>query len=98
MTKSRQDIENNPIDDASAGLVPIRMMLGMPFFSKGFGDKMMPSTHRAAPGTGNQSANIACTILERPFDDKYEAMELRSGHSSTELAYHGYISQAWPVL
>ncbi|KAG8531906.1 uncharacterized protein KY384_003542 [Bacidia gigantensis] len=60
------------------GLVPIRIMLRLFFFSKDFGDKMVyplialflgtePSP--LTPYLGNQTANVACAILERLFDD-----------------------------
>ena len=51
------------------GLVPIRIMLRMFFFSKGFGDKMVYPLIALFLGTGNQTANVACAILERLFDD-----------------------------
>lgn len=51
------------------GLVPIRIMLKMFFFSKDFGDKMVYPLIALFLGTGNQTANVACAILERLFDD-----------------------------
>jgi len=51
------------------GLVPIRVMLRMFFFSKDFGDKMVYPLIALFLGTGNQTANVACAILERLFDD-----------------------------
>ena len=51
------------------GLVPIRLMLRMFFFSKDFGDKMVYPLIALFLGTGNQTANVACAILERLFDD-----------------------------
>ncbi|KAE8447365.1 hypothetical protein EG329_010779 [Mollisiaceae sp. DMI_Dod_QoI] len=51
------------------GLVPIRIMLRMFFFSKDFGDKMVYPLIALFLGTGNQTANVACAILERLFDD-----------------------------
>jgi hypothetical protein len=51
------------------GPVPIRMMLGTSFFNKGFGDKMVHPLIALLLGTGNQTANVACAILERLFDD-----------------------------
>ena len=51
------------------GLVPIRMMLRMFFFSKDFGDKMVYPLIALILGRGNQTANVACAIFERLFDD-----------------------------
>ncbi|MCJ1307566.1 hypothetical protein MMC25_001213 [Agyrium rufum] len=51
------------------GLVPIRVMLRMFFFSKDFGDKMVYPLIALFLGTGNQTANVSCAILERLFDD-----------------------------
>lgn len=51
------------------GLVPIRIMLRMFFFSKDFGDKMVYPLIALFLGTGNQTANVSCAILERLFDD-----------------------------
>ena len=51
------------------GLVPIRIMLRLFFFSKDFGDKMVYPLIALFLGTGNQTANVACAILERLFDD-----------------------------
>ncbi|KAI9671320.1 MAG: hypothetical protein M1831_004229 [Alyxoria varia] len=51
------------------GLVPIRIMLRMFFFSKDFGDKMVYPLIALFLGTGNQTANVACAILERLFHD-----------------------------
>ena len=51
------------------GLIPIRIMLRMFFFSKDFGDKMVYPLIALFLGTGNQTANVACAILERLFDD-----------------------------
>lgn len=51
------------------GLVPIRIMLKMFFFSKDFGDKMVFPLIALFLGTGNQTANVSCAILERLFDD-----------------------------
>jgi hypothetical protein len=51
------------------GLVPIRVMLRMFFFSNDFGDKMVYPLIALFLGTGNQTANVACAILERLFDD-----------------------------
>ncbi|MCJ1439819.1 MAG: hypothetical protein MMC23_000300 [Stictis urceolatum] len=51
------------------GLVPIRVMLRMFFFNKDFGDKMVYPLIALFLGTGNQTANVACAILERLFDD-----------------------------
>ena len=39
------------------------------FFSKDFGDKMVYPLIALFLGTGNQTANVACVILERLFDD-----------------------------
>jgi hypothetical protein len=46
------------------GIVPVRIMLRMFFFSKGFGDKMVYPLIALFLGTGNQTANISCAILE----------------------------------
>ena len=51
------------------GLIPIRIMLRMFFFSKDFGDKMVYPLIALFLGTGNQTANVACAILERLFHD-----------------------------
>jgi hypothetical protein len=51
------------------GIIPIRIMLRMFFFSKGFGDKMVFPLIALFLGTGNQTANVSCAILERLFDD-----------------------------
>ena len=51
------------------GLVPIRIMLRLFFFSKDFGDKMVYPLIALFLGTGNQTANVSCAILERLFDD-----------------------------
>lgn len=51
------------------GLIPIRVMLRMFFFSKDFGDKMVYPLIALFLGTGNQTANVSCAILERLFDD-----------------------------
>ncbi|KAK3169679.1 hypothetical protein OEA41_009063 [Lepraria neglecta] len=51
------------------GIVPIRIMLRMFFFSKDFGDKMVFPLIALFLGTGNQTANVSCAILERLFDD-----------------------------
>ncbi|XMA12217.1 hypothetical protein WAI453_005008 [Rhynchosporium graminicola] len=54
---------------AVLGLVPIRIMLRMFFFSNDFGDKMVYPLIALFLGTGNQTANVSCAILERLFDD-----------------------------
>jgi hypothetical protein len=51
------------------GLIPIKVMLRMFFFSKDFGDKMVFPLIALFLGTGNQTANVACAILERLFHD-----------------------------
>ncbi|KAL8985287.1 MAG: hypothetical protein Q9177_004477 [Variospora cf. flavescens] len=51
------------------GLVPIRIMLRLFFFNKEFGDKMVFPLIALFLGTGNQTANVSCAILERLFDD-----------------------------
>ena len=51
------------------GLVPIRIMLRLFFFNKEFGDKMVYPLIALFLGTGNQTANVACAILERLFHD-----------------------------
>ncbi|KAI9892368.1 MAG: hypothetical protein M1814_001570 [Vezdaea aestivalis] len=51
------------------GLVPIRIMLRLFMFNKDFGDKMVYPLIALFLGTGNQTANVACAILERLFDD-----------------------------
>lgn len=52
------------------GVIPIKIMLKMFFFSKDFGDKMVFPLIALFLGTGNQTANVSCAILERLFDDK----------------------------
>jgi len=51
------------------GIIPINIMLRMFFFSKDFGDKMVFPLIALFLGTGNQTANVSCAILERLFDD-----------------------------
>ncbi|KAH7321546.1 flavin-containing amine oxidasedehydrogenase-like protein [Rhexocercosporidium sp. MPI-PUGE-AT-0058] len=51
------------------GLVPIHIMLRIFFFNKDFGDKMVYPLIALFLGTGNQTANVSCAILERLFDD-----------------------------
>lgn len=51
------------------GIVPIRIMLRMFLFNKDFGDKMVFPLIALFLGTGNQTANVSCAILERLFDD-----------------------------
>jgi hypothetical protein len=51
------------------GLVPIKVMLRIFFFSKDFGDKMVYPLMALFLGTGNQTANVASAILERLFND-----------------------------
>jgi hypothetical protein len=50
------------------GVVPVKTMLKMFFFSKDFGDKMAFPLIALFLGTGNQTANVSCAILERLFD------------------------------
>ncbi|KAM5353766.1 hypothetical protein ACJ41O_000416 [Fusarium nematophilum] len=52
-----------------SGLVPIRVMLRLFLFSKEFGDKMVYPLIALFLGTGNQTANVPCAIVERLFDD-----------------------------
>ena len=51
------------------GLIPIRIMLRMFMFSRDFGDKMVYPLIALFLGTGNQTANVSCAMLERLFDD-----------------------------
>lgn len=51
------------------GLVPIKYMLRIFMFNKEFGDKMVFPLIALFLGTGNQTANVSCAILERLFDD-----------------------------
>ncbi|KAL8907860.1 MAG: hypothetical protein Q9171_005685, partial [Xanthocarpia ochracea] len=51
------------------GLVPIKVMLRMFFFNKEFGEKMVFPLIALFLGTGNQTPNVCCAILERLFDD-----------------------------
>lgn len=51
------------------GLVPIRIMLRLLFFSRDFGDKMVYPLIALFLGTGNQTANVPSAIVERLFDD-----------------------------
>jgi len=51
------------------GIIPIHLMLRMFFFSKDFGDKMVYPLMALFLGTGNQTANVSCAILERLFND-----------------------------
>ena len=65
------------------GLVPIRIMLRLFFFNKEFGNKMVYPLIALFLGTGNQTPNVACAILERLFDDPN--MKLWNYDSSTLL-------------
>ncbi|KAI9677601.1 MAG: hypothetical protein M1817_006555 [Caeruleum heppii] len=51
------------------GLIPIKYMLRIFMFNKDFGDKMVFPLIALFLGTGNQTANVSCAILERLFDD-----------------------------
>jgi hypothetical protein len=51
------------------GVVPVKTMLKIFFFSKDFGDKMVFPLIALFLGTGSQTANVSCAILERLFDD-----------------------------
>lgn len=51
------------------GLIPIRIMLRLMFFSKDFGDKMVYPLIALFLGTGNQTADVPSAIVERLFDD-----------------------------
>jgi len=51
------------------GLIPIRIMLRLFFFSKDFGDKMVYPLIALFLGTGNQTANVPSAIVERLFQD-----------------------------
>lgn len=51
------------------GLVPISIMLRLFFFKKEFGNKMVYPLIALFLGTGNQTANVPCGIVERLFDD-----------------------------
>jgi predicted NAD/FAD-binding protein len=51
------------------GLVPISIMLRLLLFKKAFGDRMVYPLIALFLGTGNQTANVPCAIVERLFDD-----------------------------
>ncbi|GAB0135377.1 hypothetical protein EsDP_00003717 [Epichloe bromicola] len=51
------------------GLIPISIMLRVFLFDKKFGDKMVYPLIALFLGTGNQTANVPCGIVERLFDD-----------------------------
>lgn len=51
------------------GLVPISMMLRLFFFTRDFGDKMVYPLIALFLGTGNQTPNVPCGIVERLFND-----------------------------
>jgi hypothetical protein len=51
------------------GLVPIRIMLRLMLFSRDFGDKMVYPLIALFLGTGNQTPQVPCAIVERLFDD-----------------------------
>ncbi|KAH8879395.1 flavin-containing amine oxidasedehydrogenase-like protein [Thozetella sp. PMI_491] len=51
------------------GLLPIRVMMRLMLFSKDFSDKMVYPLIALFLGTGNQTANVPCAIVERLFDD-----------------------------
>lgn len=50
-------------------LVPVRILLRLFMFSKGFGDDMVYPLMALFLGTGNQTANVSSAILERLFTD-----------------------------
>jgi hypothetical protein len=50
------------------GVVPVKAMLKMFFFSKDFGDKMAFPLIALFLGTGNQTSKVSCAILERSSD------------------------------
>jgi hypothetical protein len=52
------------------GLVPIRIVLRLFGFSKGFGEDMVFPLVALFLGTGNQTANVSCAVLERFFGDE----------------------------
>ncbi|KAI9884128.1 MAG: hypothetical protein M1823_004100 [Watsoniomyces obsoletus] len=56
------------------GIVPIRVMLKMFFFNKDFGDKMVLPLIALFLGTGNQTPNVCCAVLERLFHDPNMAL------------------------
>lgn len=51
------------------GIVPIRIMLKLFRFDKDFGEKMVLPLIALFLGTGNQTANVSCAVLERLFND-----------------------------
>ncbi|KID75191.1 uncharacterized protein G6M90_00g057970 [Metarhizium brunneum] len=51
------------------GIIPISFMLRIFFFKRDFGDKMVYPLIALFLGTGNQTANVPCGIVERLFDD-----------------------------
>lgn len=50
-------------------LVPVRILLRLFFFSRGFGDQMVYTLMALFLGTGNQTANVSSATLERLFTD-----------------------------
>ncbi|KAG6042179.1 hypothetical protein E4U41_003925 [Claviceps citrina] len=51
------------------GLIPISIMMRVFLFDRKFGDKMVYPLIALFLGTGNQTANVPCGIVERLFDD-----------------------------
>ena len=51
------------------GPLPTQVMLRLFFFSPGFGDQMVIPLIALFLGTGKQTANVSCAILEHLFDD-----------------------------
>lgn len=51
------------------GLIPLKYMLRIFMFDEDFGNKMVLPLIALFLGTGNQTANVSCAILERLFDD-----------------------------
>jgi hypothetical protein len=51
------------------GIVPLKVMLKIFFFDKEFGEKMVLPLIALFLGTGNQTPNVSCAVLERLFHD-----------------------------
>ena len=68
----------------TARIIPIRIIHRMFFLSKGFSNKMGYPLIAQFLGTGNQIANVSCTVLERLLD---EARKLLGKTATMEERY-----------
>lgn len=73
------------------GQVPVRIMLKMFFFRSEFCDRIVFPVITFLLGTGSQTANISCAILESLFDySSMDSWDYSSGSGSVQLVYHGH--------